>query len=210
MRFSGIPSWTTLAEKLILYITSREIPVQGDLLEIGPAQGGTSIVLAAGNEASRVKGNLWLVGPIAPNEEKFLNNFRAFNLEKRLKLVGKLSKDARKTVNSKFRFIFVDGNHGYDGVKNDILNWQDCLEEGGIIAFHDYFHPSWPGIRKAVEEFIEKSDKFVALGTIDSMFFARKDKFNDTDLLCHFQKVVFITNELHRLARWLKVFGKRL
>lgn len=38
---------------------------------------------------------------------------------------------------AKFDFIFIDGDHTYDGVKLDYENFSPALKEGGIIAFHD-------------------------------------------------------------------------
>lgn len=34
-------------------------------------------------------------------------------------------------------FLFIDGDHTYEGVKQDFLNYSPMLAEGGTIAFHD-------------------------------------------------------------------------
>ena len=47
-------------------------------------------------------------------------------------------------------FIYIDGNHGYKYVKQDIEMYYPKLKEGGIIAGHDN---DWPGVLKAVAEF---------------------------------------------------------
>jgi predicted O-methyltransferase YrrM len=36
-------------------------------------------------------------------------------------------------------FIFVDGDHTWEGVKNDIVLWWPKLKPGGVMAGHDYF-----------------------------------------------------------------------
>lgn len=33
--------------------------------------------------------------------------------------------------------LFIDGDHTYEGVRSDYLNYRDLVREGGIIAFHD-------------------------------------------------------------------------
>ena len=33
--------------------------------------------------------------------------------------------------------LFIDGDHSYDGVRGDFLNYRDLVKEGGVIAFHD-------------------------------------------------------------------------
>ncbi|MBU5638028.1 glycosyltransferase [Geomonas sp. Red69] len=64
-------------------------------------------------------------------------------------------------------FMFIDGDHSYQGVKQDILDYFPLLAPGGIMLFHDYLPAmddanraailshhgnNEPGIRQAVEE----------------------------------------------------------
>jgi predicted O-methyltransferase YrrM len=52
---------------------------------------------------------------------------------------------ARRTISSvseslgggKFDFLFIDGDHTYEGVKADFLQYREFVREGGLIAFHD-------------------------------------------------------------------------
>lgn len=58
---------------------------------------------------------------------------------------------------NKFDFIFIDGDHSYEGVKNDILVCWPKLKIGGIMAFHDY---KWDGFndggpKKAIDGFFK-------------------------------------------------------
>ncbi len=50
-------------------------------------------------------------------------------------------------------FVYIDAEHTYDAVKQDIKNWMPKLTEFGIIAGHDY-HQSWTEVIKAVNETI--------------------------------------------------------
>jgi len=47
-------------------------------------------------------------------------------------------------------FIFVDGDHSYSGVKQDILDYYPLLAPGGVMAFHDYLPALTPENRAAV------------------------------------------------------------
>jgi len=38
---------------------------------------------------------------------------------------------------NKIDFLFIDGDHRYDGVKSDFYKYKDLVKEGGTIAFHD-------------------------------------------------------------------------
>lgn len=51
--------------------------------------------------------------------------------------------------------IFIDMDHSYEGVKQDLIHWFPKVKKGGYIAGHDIY---WEGVAKAVNEFfpIEK------------------------------------------------------
>lgn len=51
-------------------------------------------------------------------------------------------------------FVFIDGDHSYEGVKGDIDAWRTKIIEGGILSGHDYADPNNPqfGVKKAVDE----------------------------------------------------------
>lgn len=42
-----------------------------------------------------------------------------------------------KSLNIKFDFIFIDGDHSYDGVKSDYLKFKQFLDSDGYLGFHD-------------------------------------------------------------------------
>lgn len=43
-------------------------------------------------------------------------------------------------VEGPFDFVFIDGDHSYDGVREDWLNYGPMIRPGGLVAFHD----TWP------------------------------------------------------------------
>lgn len=48
-------------------------------------------------------------------------------------------------------FVFIDGGHSYEEVKNDIQKWLPKVKIGGVLCGDDY-HKNHPGVIKAVEE----------------------------------------------------------
>lgn len=40
--------------------------------------------------------------------------------------------------NASLDFVFIDGDHTYEGVKADLIAWKDKIRPGGIIAGHDF------------------------------------------------------------------------
>ena len=51
-----------------------------------------------------------------------------------------------------FDFIFIDGDHSYYGVRNDIAVSITKIKPGGVIAGDDYNHSPETGLRDAVHE----------------------------------------------------------
>jgi len=50
----------------------------------------------------------------------------------------------------KYDILFIDGDHSYEGVKNDTINYMPIVRNGGYIVFHDTHHIS--GIMNWVSE----------------------------------------------------------
>ena len=50
-------------------------------------------------------------------------------------------------------FVFLDGDHSYASVKEDILAWLPKVKSGGFLGGHDYGPPGlFPGVAQAVHE----------------------------------------------------------
>lgn len=55
--------------------------------------------------------------------------------------------EARRLLNGRrVDFLFIDGDHEYDGVKRDFELWSPLVAPGGLIAFHDVNESHWPGV----------------------------------------------------------------
>ncbi len=62
-----------------------------------------------------------------------------------------------------YDFAFIDGAHDYDSVAADIRRVLPVLAEGGLIAFHDYKHPSHPGVAEAIGELLDGGGEMVSV-----------------------------------------------
>jgi len=58
--------------------------------------------------------------------------------------------------------VYIDANHLYEFVKEDILRWLPKIVSGGIISGHDYGFSPCPGVKKAVDEIfgMDKVERF--------------------------------------------------
>lgn len=53
-------------------------------------------------------------------------------------------------------FVFIDADHSYDAVKQDIHTWLPKVKDGGVLAGHDY---GWAGsVRRGVHDAIGYQD----------------------------------------------------
>lgn len=60
--------------------------------------------------------------------------------------------------NEFFDMVYIDANHDYEQVIDDIIAWMPKVKHGGFIAGHDY-QGSWPGVIRAVNELFGAPDK---------------------------------------------------
>ena len=80
---------------------------------------------------------------------KACENLKPFNTT----IIRESSLDALKHFgNGAFDFLYIDGDHTYDGCSLDLILWSRKVRQGGIIALHDYHLTS--GVGAAVEGYI--------------------------------------------------------
>lgn len=58
---------------------------------------------------------------------------------------------AAALVDRRFDFVFIDAEHTYEGVRDDIRAWRDKIVPGGLLCGHDY-SKKFPGVKLAVDE----------------------------------------------------------
>ena len=56
-------------------------------------------------------------------------------------------------------FIYIDADHTYNAVKQDLELWYPKVRRGGIVSGHDYIKFQDYGVIQAVDEFIELHKK---------------------------------------------------
>jgi methyltransferase family protein len=78
------------------------------------------------------------------------NNLRKYN--HKTNFIRKYSFDAASDIPDELDFVYIDANHDYDAVLQDIKVYYPKVKKGGVIGGHDYC-PRYPGVSKAVNEF---------------------------------------------------------
>lgn len=52
-------------------------------------------------------------------------------------------------------FVYIDANHSFDYVIQDLINWNKKVKSGGIISGHDYYRLRNFGVILAVDTYIK-------------------------------------------------------
>jgi hypothetical protein len=83
-----------------------------------------------------------------------------------------MSRDVARGWTRPIRFLWIDGDHTYDGAKSDFEMFVPHVVEGGIVALHDTLHEFEGPIRVFVEEML-RSDCFGPAGLLHSIGWAQ-------------------------------------
>ena len=73
-------------------------------------------------------------------------------------ITGNSNKILKKIDMSKIDYVFLDGGHDYDTVKNDLNNCIGVIDKNGTILCDDYNLSYAPGVKKAIDEFVENNN----------------------------------------------------
>ena len=96
----------------------------------------------------------------------FTENIKKSGLSNTVIPIIGLSSRIRKTWENPLRFIFIDGNHEAEYVRDD-SSWKKFLIVGGIIAFHDYRERGV--VKKPVDEEMGNDPDFETVGSAQSI-----------------------------------------
>ena len=132
------------------------------IVEIGSFQGRSTIGLAQGSK--RGKGfNVYAIDSwsgvkvnqtkdVFITKESFQKNIDDAEVSDIVVPIQGTSKDVLLNWDKKIGMLFIDGDHSYNGVKEDI-KWSEYVIPGGYILFHDYLSPNYDNsVIKAVNE----------------------------------------------------------
>lgn len=168
-------SQTTDKEKelIIKYCTNKNIAV-----EIGVYEGVNTLNIA---ENIAEDGILYAIDPffkgrlgISYGKIITLRNLKKKNFIHRVKILEMLSWKAVEFIKEEIDFIFIDGDHSYEGIVRDWNDYAGKVKKGGIIALHDTSIPQHDknvgdlGSYKYFNEKIKFDKRFNIIDNIDS------------------------------------------
>lgn len=167
----SIPGMITPHSGQLLYSLCAFQEASGDVVEIGSWQGRSTSFLARAVSDSR-NGRFFAIDHFEGNEGKkelyavqredlsdlkdnFLKNMKSLDLHTSVTLLDMPTAQAVTQLSrKKVRFLFIDGDHTYEGVTQDIQLFFPLLCPGAIVIFDD-FSPAFPGLLRAVHEMLQ-------------------------------------------------------
>jgi predicted O-methyltransferase YrrM len=149
------PRPMTEPEALMLRRFAKEVPPNGQIVNIGADVGISALAMADVNPECII----FSVDVDAC--EKETENLHKANIRMPGRVIRVLGDSA--TIGRYWPYfvdlVYVDGNHSEAGVAADINAWGMKIRNGGILAFHDYIpDPIPPEIKGRVAYAVDKSD----------------------------------------------------
>jgi predicted O-methyltransferase YrrM len=149
-----VPGQIRETEAAFLYKLARR---KGNLVEIGCLFGRSTVALVMASQA--YKAEVTSIDPfietantnLLSSPKVWQKNLTGLGLEVP-KLMKMISHDAAKQYSDEIAFLFIDGGHSYETVKQDIEDWLPKIKVTGVVAFHDMFTPHITGVARAVTE----------------------------------------------------------
>ena len=81
---------------------------------------------------------------------------------------------AREVAKESLDFVYIDANHTFDHVKQDIELWSENVRDGGIVSGHDYHETKFEEVVSAVDECLPIGARlFITDSKIPSWFFIK-------------------------------------
>lgn len=163
-----IPGWFTFPR---LYSHAVDnFPTGSHFVEVGSWQGNSAAYMAVEiiNSGKNIKfdcvdiwGRFSIDGlntktpdllPVDTVEQLFLKNIDPVkHIITPIKLPS--VEGAKLYKNYSLDFVFIDANHTFEAVRDDLQAWFPKVKYGGILAGHDYYND--PGVKQAVDNFFD-------------------------------------------------------
>lgn len=157
------------------YLSEREVDVLHTLVKIIEPKGGDYVPfvvnLGAGFGTSSMAMaeartiHLYSIDNNPGFSEKEKENFGKAGLEVPFQITANSHSDELLIV-PPFDLVFVDADHREEEVQADIDKWIPLIKKGGIIAFHDYGHSNYPGVKIAVDRSLPAEKRIFLVDTL--------------------------------------------
>lgn len=170
-------------EKLFMVIASK-LPKNATVVEIGSFKGKSTACVGIvsprstkiyaidtfeGNNKDFSEGVQFVGGSFL---DEFKQNMKMIGIWNKIKLQKGYSSEIAKNWNKPIDFLFIDGSHLYEDVKNDFEMFYPWVKEGGVVAIHDV-SSGHPGVLKFWNEKVKH--ELSVYENVHTLYFGIKD-----------------------------------
>jgi MMP 1-O-methyltransferase len=171
-------------EARFLGLLAACVPAKGAIVEIGSFKGKSTVMLA------KVASHYGLdpivaidphnspvlldhqANPKASSYQDFLGSIQAAGIAKHVEPHVAYSTEMVKSWNRPIRLLWIDGDHSYEGAKNDLDGFLPHVVPLGVVAIHDALN-AFPGPIRVFVEDVLASDRFGPAGFVHSIAWAQ-------------------------------------
>lgn len=172
--WTPVKGWESPQEQGLLASFARQVAPDGIIVEIGSEHGMSASIFRLNTDPSVY------IDCIEINQTAdFLDNIRAANID--TKRINWYRGDSKKVKISKLilengiDLLFVDGDHSYEGAKEDLKRWSQHVKKSGVILVHDCAcstnktpHEQHHAVYSAVQHFLSESGQWRVAFSVDS------------------------------------------
>lgn len=147
-----IRGWFSYQQAGVLFPYVFNLPTNNCLVEISTFHGRSTKFFSLVNPFIKIYTIDLMVLPEGNKEVPSKIDDGVLKDSKITQLIGD-SSEIVKTFDEKINFLFIDGDHRYEGVRKDIDNWLPKVSRATncYVAFHDY-EETHKGVMRAVDE----------------------------------------------------------
>ena len=150
--------------------------ISGDVVEFGCFVGTTSVYIAKELMKTNKKlyvydsfeglpeksyldksvlGESFKTGELNVSKKQFIRNLERAHAPMPIVVKGWFNELNETHIPAKICFAFLDGDY-YDSIHDSFKLIVKKLQPGSIVIIHDYSNPALPGVKRAVDEIIQK------------------------------------------------------
>lgn len=195
-KYVSIDGWLGYAEAVNLYRLALSLPPEAPcVVEIGSWQGKSSVVLGKG-VADKPGARVYCIEPFSGEgvsnagtllsqlkqsrglslREVFERNIARNGLQHVVQLIPGYSYEVVRGWRGDIHLLFIDGDHAYQAVRQDFLDWTPFLVPGGYVVLDDVAEANGRkmGPAQVVEEYVLGSPDWCDTYQVGRHFVARK------------------------------------
>jgi len=168
-QFQEVPGHLTPVESIALSDRVKGLVNGSIVLEIGSYLGRSSSLICDSlpKDAKPYCIDTWQNDAMSEGNwdtyEIFVTNMHRHN--QRYEALRGRSEEIAKNWNQQIDFLWIDGDHSFEGCYSDLVSWYPFLKPGGWVGLHDFLHPC--GVRDAVNNYFNgESKKYYFGGSI--------------------------------------------